>query len=284
MKQWQQDLIPQHLLSQIAGKLASAKLGRLTHYGIKQFIQYYNVNMNEAKITDYTQFKTFNDFFTRELKPGARTIIQDSNKIISPVDGCISEIGAIEKDQLLQAKGAYFSVRDLCGGDAQLANHFNNGAFLTAYLSPRDYHRFHMPITGRLKKMIYIPGKLYSVNQSSVKNVPGLFARNERVVCVFETAIGMVAFIAVGAMIVGSIGMKWHGVVTSSEKSKIQTWEYNDQEIVLQQGDEVGHFRLGSTVILLCEQNKIAWNNALQSDSPLLLGQLLGDICVSGCE
>src|SRR3990167_8349676 len=263
MKPWQQNLIPQHLLSHFMWKLANAELGALTQLGIKKFIDRYRVNMSEAKISDCTQFKTFNDFFTRELKIGARTISQDVDAFISPVDGCISELGLIQKDQLLQAKGAYFNGRDLCGGD---------GAFLTAYLSPKDYHRFHMPIDGQLKKMIYVPGKLFSVNPASVNNVPGLFARNERVICVFETAIGTVALIAIGAMIVGSIAMHWHGIVVPQKKREIQSWYYDNQKIMLQRGDEVGHFQLGSTVILLCEKNKLAWHSSLQSGSALRMG------------
>lgn len=276
MKPWQQNLIPQHLLSHWMGKLANAELGALTQFGIKQFIDHYHVNMHEAKIEDYTQFKSFNDFFTRELKVGARIISQDSDAFISPVDGCISELGLIQKDQLLQAKGAYFNVRDLCGGDVALSQQFEDGAFLTAYLSPKDYHRFHMPIDGQLKKMIYVPGKLFSVNPASVNNVPGLFARNERVICVFETQIGTVALIAVGAMIVGSIAMNWHGIVGPQKKREIQSWDYTNQKIMLKRGDEVGHFRLGSTVILLCEKDKLQWDVLLQSGSELQLGDVIG--------
>ncbi len=259
------------------GKLANAKLGCLTRFGIKKFIAHYRVNMSEAKISDYTQFKTFNDFFTRELKPGARVISSEKNSIISPVDGCISELGQIDKDQLLQAKNAYFNLNDLCGGDV-LADRFENGSFLTAYLSPKDYHRFHMPLSGKLKKMIYVPGKLFSVNPSSVKNVPGLFARNERVICIFETEVGLMALIAVGAMIVGSVSMNWHGIVAPQKNRRIETWHYDHQSLILQKGDAVGHFRLGSTVIVLCEQNKIAWNAALQSNSILELGQVIGKL------
>ena len=275
MKSWQQNVIPQHYLSHLAGKLANAKWGWLTRFCIKLFIKRYRVNMCEAKISDYTQFHTFNAFFTRELKSDARVIPHDKNLIISPADGCISEVGKIEKGQLLQAKGAYFSVKNLCADDETVAHLFEDGAFLTAYLAPRDYHRFHMPLTGRLKKMIYIPGKLYSVNQSSVKYVPGLFALNERVICLFETDIGMVGFIAVGAMIVGSIVMKWHGIVIPQQKRTLQTWDYADQNILFQQGEEIGHFQLGSTVILLFEKNKIQWEEALHADKKLQLGEII---------
>ncbi len=259
------------------GRLANAKLGCLTHFGIKKFIAHYRVNMDEAKITDYRQFQSFNDFFTRELKSNARVMPSDPKAFISPVDGCVSECGKIEKDQLLQAKGAYFNLLDLLGGDKELTRYFEDGQFLTAYLSPKDYHRFHMPIVGELKKMIYVPGKLFSVNQSSVKNVSGLFARNERVICVFDTEIGKVALIAVGAMIVGSIAMKWHGIVAPQKKRLIQMWNYHDQKIQLNRGDEVGHFQLGSTVIVLCERNKAQWNVDLQSGKLLRVYEMIGN-------
>lgn len=282
MKSWQQNLIPQHSLSHFIGTLANTKLSGLTRFAIKKFIEHYHVNMNDAKISDYTQFETFNDFFTRELKSDARIISSEKNVIISPVDGCISEIGCIQEDLLLQAKDAFFSVQDLCGGDVEISQRFENGCFLTAYLSPKDYHRFHMPVTGQLKKMIYVPGKLFSVNPSSVENISGLFARNERVICFFETKIGAVAIIAVGAMIVGSIFMNWHGIVSPPNQRRwfqpvrIQTWHYHDHGIVLQRGQEVGHFRLGSTVIILCEKNKIQWDKALHAEKQLLLGEIIG--------
>lgn len=278
MKSWQQNLIPQHLLSHLMGKLANARWGSVTRFGIKKFIDHYHVNMNEAKISDYTRFETFNDFFTRELKAGVRALHADKNRIISPVDGCVSECGHIEKDQLLQAKGAYFSVNALCGGDASVAEKFYNGSFLTAYLSPKDYHRFHMPLSGKLKKMIYVPGKLFSVNESSVKNVSGLFAKNERVICIFETGIGDVALIAVGAMIVGSMSMKWHGIVNSGKTRRIMSWNYQNQSFLFQRGDEVGHFRLGSTVILLFEQNKMSLDVEMVAGKSLQLGESIGRV------
>lgn len=270
-----QNLIPQHFLSRLLGKLADARFGFLTRWSVKKFIAHYKVNMSEAAISDYREFKTFNDFFTRELKSGARLIHSENKSIVSPVDGRISQLGLIQKDQLLQAKGAYFNLLDLCGGDHELNKAFENGAFLTIYLAPKDYHRFHMPIAGKLIKMIYVPGKLYSVNPSSVKNVPGLFAKNERVICIFETEIGKIAVIAVGAMIVGSISIKWHGVVAPSSDSQVQTWHYANQKIILQKGDEIGHFRLGSTVILLGEKDKVKWDPTLQAEKNLQLGVVI---------
>lgn len=276
MKTISQNLIPKHLLSRLLGILANKQLGWLTQWAIKKFIVHYKVNMSEALISDYKEFKTFNDFFTRALKPGARIISQKQNAFISPADGCISEIGLIEKDKLLQAKGSHFTVKNLCGGDDALSKTFENGAFLTIYLSPKDYHRFHMPISGKLIKMIYVPGTLYSVNPASVKNVPGLFAKNERVICIFETEIGKIAVIAVGAMIVGSIAMKWHGIVAPSNNRTIQTWHYDTQSITLEKGEEIGHFQLGSTVILLCEHNKLVWSEMLQAETSLQLGDSIG--------
>lgn len=274
MNSWQQNCIPQHLLSRLMGKLASAKLGKLTQWGIKQFIAHYKVNMDEAAISDYSQFETFNDFFTRALKPGARIISQENNSVVSPVDGCISEIGTIEKNQLLQAKGTYYSLENLCG-DSSVAAHFENGSFLTAYLSPKDYHRFHMPFAGQLLQMRYMPGKLYSVNVSSVENVPGLFAKNERVVCLFETAIGKMAVIPVGAMIVGSIAMNWHGVVVPGSRYH---WNYESQSLCFDKGNELGHFRLGSTVIMLFEKNRLAWDAQLAAGKSLRLGDVIAHL------
>lgn len=285
MKPWKQNLIPQHFLSHLMGKLANANMGALTHFAIKKFIAHYGVNMSEAKISDYHQFKTFNDFFTRELKSGVRVMPSDQKAFVSPVDGCVSECGIIEKDRLLQAKGSYFGLRDLLGGDENIAQSFEDGHFITIYLSPKDYHRFHMPITGELKKMIYVPGKLFSVNPASVKNVPGLFAKNERVICVFETEIGKVALIAVGAMVVGSMSMKWHGVVGPQVRD-IQTWEYDSGKIILNRGDEVGHFRLGSTVIVLSEKDKLAWDSGLNPEKMLRLNERMASVNLEGlrCE
>lgn len=278
MKEWQQKLFPQHTLSKLLGRLANAKLGVLTTFFIKQFVKSYRVNLSEAQVTDPAGFESFNAFFTRALKPGARSMKLDHNCLLSPVDGAISEIGAIEQDRLLQAKGAYFSLTNLCGGDKTLASCFENGAFLTAYLSPKDYHRFHMPISGRLLEMVYVPGSLFSVNRSSVKNVPGLFARNERVICVFETEIGKVAMIAVGAMVVGSVEMRFHGVVAPQENRVIKRWSYDDKTIQFAQGDELGCFRLGSTIIVLCEKDRVNWASHLKSDAALLLGDVIGDL------
>ena len=272
-----QNIIPQHFLSRLLGRFASARLGCLTRWGIKKFIQHYAVDMREAKIKDYREFTSFNEFFTRELAEGARPLCTDRNAIISPVDGCVSECGTIQKDQLLQAKGSYYSLSDLLAGDALCAQ-FENGAFLTAYLAPKDYHRFHMPITGKLLKMIYVPGKLFSVNQAAANQIPGLFAKNERVICIFETEIGKLAYIAVGAMIVASIGMKWHGIVAPQRSNDVMTWDYSNQNIVLARGDEMGHFQLGSTVIMLLEKDRVTWKVDMQAEKVLRMGVKIGEV------
>jgi phosphatidylserine decarboxylase len=278
MKEWQQKLIPQRMLSTALGKFANATLGPLTQFAIKRFVKAYNVNLSEALIDDVKQFESFNAFFTRELKPSARTIVQDDHSFVSPVDGTVSAFGHIEEGQLLQAKGATYSLLALCGGDVAVAKHFDNGSFLTAYLSPRDYHRFHMPIAGTLLEMIYVPGDLFAVNQSSVENVNGLFARNERVICIFETAFGKMAVIAVGAMIVGSIAMQWHGVVAPKRGRSICHWRYEDDTIALAQGEEMGYFQLGSTIIVLMEKDTITWNAELNTKDALVLGEWLGRV------
>lgn len=281
MQEWVQNLFPQKWLSHFLGSLANANMGALTHFAIKRFVAHYQVNLNESLFSEADQFASFNDFFTRALKPGARQIIKDNAKIISPVDGAISELGLINDHRLLQAKGKYFTLDSLCA-DQDVADYFRSGQFLTAYLSPKDYHRFHMPYSGQLLEMIYVPGKLFSVNQSSVANVDQLFARNERVICIFETAIGKMAVIAVGAMIVGSVMMKWHGIVAPQKKPQVIQWDYADKHIVLEQGDELGHFRLGSTVIVLFEKDKMNWDAQLKSESLLRLGDVLGDVVSKG--
>lgn len=276
MQEWVQNLFPQKTLSRFLGWLASSKMGPLTHLAIQLFASHYQVNLQESQISNIKDFTSFNDFFTRALKVGARTIEVNDARILSPVDGAVSEIGAIDQDRLFQAKGKTFHLSSLCA-DQKVAQYFQSGNFLTAYLSPRDYHRFHMPFSGRLLEMIYVPGKLFSVNQSSVANVDNLFARNERVVCVFETALGKMAMIAVGAMVVGSVMMKWHGIVAPQAHNQLKRWDYSDKALCFSQGEDIGHFRLGSTIILLFEQDKVTWSNSLKADTPLRLGDVLGE-------
>ncbi|OGT51770.1 MAG: phosphatidylserine decarboxylase [Gammaproteobacteria bacterium RIFCSPHIGHO2_12_FULL_42_13] len=257
-----QSLFPQCLLSRLVGKLADKRFGFLTRFFIQAFIRRYKVNLDEAAISDFRSFHTFNEFFTRLLKPEVRSI-PEGDAIISPVDGCVSECGYAAKDQILQAKGAYFSINQLLVGDAAA---FDNGAFLTAYLSPKDYHHFHMPIAGTLVKMIYVPGKLFSVNPYTVNALPGLFSKNERVICIFETALGKMVMVAVGAMIVGSVAIEGHGVIAPGKK--ITDF---DVSMTFARGDRLGHFRLGSTIILLFEKYKIQWSPEIQKERVLKL-------------
>jgi phosphatidylserine decarboxylase len=272
-----QYILPHHLISRVSGKFMNIKWSPMKDRIIPWFIKRYKVDMSEAKIQDITQFKTFNDFFTRELKPGARPIAAGST-IISPADGCISQMGDIKGNQIFQAKGQDYSLSSLLGGEKESAQRFENGSFATIYLSPKDYHRVHMPITGRLKEMIYVPGRIFSVNPLTADHVPGLFARNERVICLFETELGTVAVILVGAMIVASIHTVWHGQVTPGIRKTIQTWRYDDKKIELSKGEELGYFCLGSTVIMLFPASKIDWSANLESNKAIRLGEKIAEI------
>ncbi|EDL50726.1 phosphatidylserine decarboxylase, partial [Vibrio mediterranei AK1] len=246
--------IPQHGLTRLVGKLASAKAGGLTTAIIRWFIKQYNVNMDEALHADPAHFKTFNEFFVRELKPGMRPIAEGETVISHPADACVSQFGPITDGKLIQAKNHDYTAQELLGGNADLAAEFAEGEFATLYLSPRDYHRVHMPCDGTLRQMIYVPGDLFSVNPLTAENVPNLFARNERVVCIFDTEFGPMAQVLVGATIVGSIELIWAGTVTPPRGNTVYTWDYpaeGDKSVVLKKGEEMGRFKLGSTVINL---------------------------------
>ena len=268
--------IPQHTLSRLIGYLADCETPWIKSKIIQLFSHFFPINMAEAERENYEQYLSFNDFFTRALKPGARAIVQEKNAIASPADGAISEIGIIEKDQLLQAKGHKYSLLALLGGDTALAEQFNNGAFATIYLSPKDYHRVHMPLAGTLQKTLYVPGKLFSVNQTTANNVPGLFARNERLVCVFNTDCGPMVVILVGAMIVAAIETVWAGQVAPQSK-KINTIDMT-KVFALDKGAEMGRFKLGSTAIVLFPENTVTWNKNLENATTVQLGELLGTI------
>jgi phosphatidylserine decarboxylase len=244
-----QYLLPKQALTVAAGKLASLRGGEMTTKVIRWFVGRYGVNMDEAANPDIAAYPTFNEFFTRPLKAGARPL--SNATLICPVDGAISQFGAIVRDQVFQAKGHSYSTTALVGGDAALATQFENGSFATLYLSPKDYHRIHMPCAGRLVRMIHVPGDLFSVNPTTARGVPGLFARNERVVCVFESPAGPFVQVLVGATIVGSMATTWHGVVNPPRPGILREWTYQDQDIRFAQGDEMGRFLLGSTVVLL---------------------------------
>ena len=268
-----QYLIPKQAITLLAGRIARAQGGALTTRLIAWFVQRYRVNMAEAANPDIASYATFNDFFTRALKPGARPLAQAD--LICPVDGAISQFGRIEGQQIFQAKGHHYSSTALVGGDAALAAQFDNGHFATLYLSPRDYHRIHMPCAGRLTRMIYVPGDLFSVNPTTARGVPGLFARNERVVCVFEGAHGPFVLVLVGATIVGSMATTWHGAVNAPRPGRLSEWRYDDEAITFQQGDEMGRFLLGSTVVMLFPQGPMQFNPAWQPGGAIRLGEVM---------
>jgi phosphatidylserine decarboxylase len=271
-----QYVLPKQALTALAGKAASAKGGALTTAVIRWFVKRYSVNMAEAANPDITVYPTFNEFFTRPLKVGVRPIANAG--LVCPVDGAISQFGRIERDQIFQAKGHSYSTTALVGGDSTLAKQFENGHFATIYLSPRDYHRIHMPCDGRLLRMIYVPGDLFSVNPATARGVPGLFARNERVVCVFEGPNGPFVLTLVGATIVGSMGTVWHGVVNPPRSREVREWRYDDQQIVLRKGEEMGRFLLGSTVVLLFPQGPLAFNPGWQPAGAVRLGEEMARI------
>jgi len=269
-----QYLLPQKALTGFAGWCAASRATWWTHSVIPWFIKRYGVNMAEAADPDPRSYPTFNEFFTRALRPGARPLA--SADWVCPVDGAISQFGPINKDQIFQAKGHQYSTRALVGGDAQLAARFDDGHFATIYLSPRDYHRIHMPCDARLTRMIYVPGDLFSVNPVTARGVPGLFARNERVVCVFDTAHGPFIQVLVGATIVGSMATTWHGVVNPPRTPNVREWRYDDAPVALKQGDEMGRFLLGSTVVLLWPRDTLCFNPDWAPAGAVRMGEHMG--------
>jgi len=263
--------MPKQALTALAGRVASAQGGALTTRLIRWFVSRYDVNMSEAADPDIASYPSFNAFFTRALKPGARPLA--SADLVCPVDGAISQFGAIERDQIFQAKGHHYSTTALVGGDAELAARFENGHFATLYLSPKDYHRIHMPCDGRLTRMIHVPGELFSVNPTTARGVPGLFARNERVVCVFEAPQGPFVLVLVGATIVGSMATVWHGVVNPPRVKAAREWRYDDHPVSLKQGDEMGRFLLGSTVVMLFPKAPLQFNPSWQPAGAIRMGE-----------
>ena len=268
-----QYLLPKKLVTQLAGRFASAELDGVTQAAISRFVAHYGVDMSEAAEPDITRYASFNDFFTRALRAGARPLADAD--YVCPVDGAISQFGAIERDQIFQAKGHAYSTTALLGGDARLAAEFEHGQFATLYLSPRDYHRIHMPCAGRLRTMVHVPGDLFSVNPVTARGVPGLFARNERVVCAFDTARGPLALVLVGATIVGSMATAWHGVVNPPRSGSVREWRYDDAPVHLKQGDEMGRFLLGSTVVLLWPKDTLRFNPAWAPVGAVRMGEVM---------
>jgi phosphatidylserine decarboxylase len=271
-----QYLIPKQALTALAGKFANARAGKTTTAVIRWFVKRYQVNMAEAANPDIASYATFNEFFTRPLKDGARPLAPVD--WVCPVDGAISQLGAIEQDQIFQAKGHSYSTTALVGGDAALAAQFQDGHFATIYLSPRDYHRIHMPCDGTLRRMIYVPGDLFSVNPTTARGVPGLFARNERVVCVFDTAHGPMVLTLVGATIVGSMATVWHGQINPPRPGHLWEKTYESGAVKVRQGEEMGRFMLGSTVVLLFPKSAMAFNADWQPAAPVKLGQAMANL------
>jgi len=270
-----QYLLPKQALTALTGKFAAARAGRLTTAVIRWFVGRYGVDMAEAANPDIGSYASFNEFFTRPLKAGARPLAHAD--FICPVDGAISQFGAIERERIFQAKGHHYSTTALVGGDGELAKQFEDGSFATLYLSPKDYHRIHMPCEGRLLRMIHVPGELFSVNPVTARGVPGLFARNERVVCLFESAHGPFVLVLVGATIVGSMATVWHGVVNPPRPGRLREWRYDDRQLAFRQGDEMGRFLLGSTVVMLLPQGALKFNTEWEPQRQIRLGEKMGE-------
>jgi phosphatidylserine decarboxylase len=270
-----QYLLPKQALTSLAGRVAGARGGAMTTRLIRWFVGKYGVDMNEAGNPDIASYASFNEFFTRALKDGVRPLADAD--FVCPVDGTISQFGDIDEHEIFQAKGHKFTTTELVGGDSVLAAQFAHGSFANLYLSPKDYHRIHMPCDGRLTRMIYVPGALFSVNPTTARGVPGLFARNERVVCVFESEQhGPFVMVLVGATIVGSMATVWHGVVNPPRLAQIAEWSYESQPVVLRKGEEMGRFLLGSTVVMLFKKDTIRFNPAWAPEASVRLGEMMG--------
>lgn len=273
---WPQYILPHHALSTLMSKLTHCENTAWKNSFIKLIVRLYGVNMAEAKFENLDHYPSFNHFFTRELKDHARPIADAANAIACPADGAVSQAGPIEQGQIFQAKGHSYSALELLGGDVERAKAFEDGAFATIYLSPKDYHRLHMPLSGTLKEMVHIPGRLFSVNNTTVSAVPNLFARNERVACIFETEAGPMALILVGAIFVSSVETVWHGVVTPPSISEPRTWHYQDDAPVLEKGAEMGRFNMGSTIIVLFGKDQTEWAQHLVAGQAVKLGEQIG--------
>jgi phosphatidylserine decarboxylase len=273
-----QYLLPHHALSSMMSKLTHCENKTWKNLFIKQIIKHYGVNMAEALEPDINAYKSFNDFFTRELKSSIRPLSTERNAIACPADGEVSQAGDIADGKIFQAKGKSFTATELLGGSAERAEPFNNGVFTTIYLSPKDYHRLHMPLTGTLREMVHIPGRLFSVNTATTNSVPGLFARNERVAALFDTDAGPMALILVGAIFVSSVETVWHGVVTPPSVTTVQSWQYQDNAPRLEIGEEMGRFNMGSTIIVLFGKDKVQWDAEFKAEKTVKLRELVGRV------
>ena len=271
--------LPHHLLSRAMYALTRWEYGPVRRMLIGWAVKHYGIDMSEAVEENPDRYASFNAFFTRELKPEARPLDVSADGILSPVDGEVSQAGRIHDTLMVQAKGHHFNLDSLLG-DGELAARFRDGSFATIYLSPRDYHRVHMPVDGSLERMTHIPGRLFSVNHATTRTVPGLFARNERVVSIFETPAGPAAVILVGAIFVGSMDTVWAGTVTPVER-RVSQWRYDDspnRQVRLDRGAEMGRFNMGSTVILLFPAGRTAWEDSLVPGARVRVGERIGRI------
>jgi phosphatidylserine decarboxylase len=278
LKSWLQHPLPHHALSRLTHRLTRIRHVGFKDWGIRYFIGRFGVDMSEAVQPDLGAYEHFNAFFTRALHPHARPIAAGAKDVACPVDGAVSQIGAIEGGRIFQAKGQSFTALELLGGDAQAAAHFEHGSFATLYLSPKDYHRIHMPVDGSLTRMIHVPGRLFSVNPPTTRAVARLFARNERVVCLFDTPAGPLALVMVGALNVASIETVWAGEVTPPQRSRVQSWDYPQGKIKLAKGEEAGRFNMGSTVVLLFAKDRIRWEADYHPASPVRMGRKMASI------
>ena len=278
IKVWPQYLIPQHSLSKIMYWLTRVRCKPLKNLIINQFINLYNVKLNEAERESVDKYISFNDFFTRHLKKSARTWSLNESSILSPVDGTISQIGKLDNNKIIQAKGKIYTIDTLLANDADTIAKLDDGFFTTLYLSPKDYHRIHMPVRGKLIKSIYVPGNLFAVNNATVRNVDNLFSRNERFISIFETDLGLMAKVMVGAIFVGSMETVWLGQLTPPYTRQLDIREYKENSVVLEQGQEFGHFNMGSTVILIFEKKYLCWLSSLGADDSIQVGQELGKV------
>lgn len=270
-----QYVLPQHLLTNVVGWLANSRTPWVKNFLIKQFIKLYHINMNEAEIENPEAYPDFNSFFIRKLKPNIRPLATDPKAIASPADGTVAMMGQIHKNQLVQAKGMYFDIEKLLGGDVTLCEPYYDGTFATIYLAPNNYHRVHMPFNGKLRQTIYVPGKLFSVNQITSDLIPNLYSRNERLVCIFDTSVGPMVVIMVGAMIVGSIQMTWMEKPIRADRIVTETFSTTSE---IKKGEELGYFKMGSTVIVLLPKGSAEWDAAISSNQTVKVGQFLGNI------
>ncbi len=279
LKAWPTYLLPHHLLSRLMLAGTRVRLRAYKNWQINMVTRRFGVDLSEALEPDPDAYPDFNSFFTRALKPEARPVVSGTGDIACPVDGAVSQAGDIVDGEIIQAKGQRYSLETLLGGSAERAAPFVGGRFATLYLSPRDYHRIHMPLDGTLREMVHVPGRLFSVSPSTTRVVPNLFARNERVITLFDTAAGPMALVLVGAIFVGSVETLWHGVITPPRGKRLQHWQYNtsadEAAVSLARGAEMGRFNMGSTVIVLFGRDRVDWAPEIQPDATVRMGQLL---------